>query len=78
MSYSEPEKNSTVEQLLGAIAILALLTAMFAWGSYVTRNDERALRELAAQRCAPDAVVYVRPDGSGEPLCMGGSGRVKR
>jgi len=78
LSYSEPpEKDRTVEQLLGAIAILALLIALLAWGAWMVRNDERALRELAAEKCGPDRVAYVKPDGSGRPLCLGGSGRAR-
>ena len=77
LSYSEPDKDRTVEQLLGAIAILALLTAMFAWGGYVTRSDDRARRELAAEQCGAAQAAYVAVD-DGRIVCLGGSGRNRR
>lgn len=77
MSYTEPKKDSTVEQLLGAIAILALLAAIFAWGGYVTRADERARRELAAEQCGAAQAAYISID-DGRIVCLGGSGRNRR
>jgi len=77
MIYSEPENDRTAEQLLGAIAILALLTAMFAWGGYVTRVDERARHELAAEQCGATQAAYVAVD-DGRIVCLGGSGRNRR
>jgi len=77
MNYSEPDHDSTVEQLLGAIAILALLTTMFAWGGYVTRVDDRARRELAAEQCGAANAAYISIE-DGRIVCLGGSGRARR
>lgn len=77
MSYSDPDKDSTVEQLLGAIAILALLAAIFAWAGWVVRNDDRARRELAAEQCGVAQAAYVAVE-DGRIVCLGGSGRNHR
>jgi len=75
--YSEPDKDSTVEQLLGAIAILALLALLLAWAGWVTRSDERARRVLAAEQCGAAQAAYVAVD-DGRIVCLGGSGRARR
>jgi hypothetical protein len=77
MINADPDNDSTVEQLLGAIAILALLAVLFAWGAYVSRSDDRARRELAAEQCGAANAAYVSVD-DGRIVCLGGSGRVRR
>lgn len=77
MIHSDPDNDSTVEQLLGAIAILALLTALFAWGAWVSRSDDRVTRVLAAEQCGAAQAAYVSVD-DGRIVCLGGSGRGRR
>lgn len=77
MIYTEPDHDSTIEQLLGAIAILALLAALFACGAYVSRNDDRVNRELAAEQCGAAQAAYVSVE-DGRIVCLGGSGRARR
>jgi len=77
ISINEENHDSTVEQLLGAIAILALLAALFSCGAWVSRSDDRATRVLAAEQCGAANAAYVAVE-DGRIVCLGGSGRARR
>lgn len=77
MIRTDPDQDSTIEQLLGAIAILALLAALFAWGAWVSRSDDRVTRVLAAEQCGAAQAAYVAVE-DGRIVCLGGSGRNRR
>jgi hypothetical protein len=60
------------------LAIVFLLGAIFAWGSWTARNDDTAMRKLAAEKCSRGDVVYVSAEDAGRVLCLAGSERMKR
>lgn len=65
-----------LDRLVGALAAVAVACVCFAWGSLVSRSDERARRAILIEQC-PDrlAAEILR---TGELLCMSGSARARR
>jgi hypothetical protein len=61
---------------LGVVAFaLLMLMAAFGMGAWSSYSDAKAVQSLAAEKCEPGEVAFVRQDGT-QTLCLQGSNRM--
>jgi hypothetical protein len=69
------DEEDRKQSWLGVVAFaLFMLAVAFAWGAWVERSDAKAVQSLAAEKCEPGEVAFVRQDGA-QTLCLRGSQR---
>jgi hypothetical protein len=69
------DEEDRKQSWLGVVAFaLLMLMAAFGMGAWSSYSDAKAAQSIAAEKCEPGEVAFVRQDGA-QTLCLKGSQR---